>query len=273
MYEQTLSKAGLSTDQAKVYELLLRSGSLPAGQISKKSGLKRGLTYKVLDELTKLGLVEKKTAPGGVLAFSPAHPLRLQELAEDKEKEAKTAQTALAGVLANLTSDFNLISGKPGVLYYEGREAIKKITFDSLTAQGEIYSYIDNEAIDRYLLKENEEYVAERVRRGIIKKIICPDSAYARGLIPEFERTLAEVRVIPPAEPFHTITQIYDNKISYLTASEKVMIGILIEDPYISQMNRTLFEALWKSAVPITKTAGNIKPPFGGPQSPPDAVA
>ena len=41
--------------------------------------------------------------------------------------------------------------------------------------------------------------------------------------------------------------QIYDNKISYLTLSDKEMIGVIIEDKYIYKMHKDLFEYMWKN--------------------------
>ncbi len=250
MYENTLTKAGLSPDQALIYEVLLKGGALPAGEVSKKAQLKRGLTYKVLDELVLLGLA-KKNEKAKVLRFEPAHPLQLKELAEKKEQEAKVAQEALGGIIGNLTSDFNLISGKPGVQYFEGRGAIKRITDDSLTAKGEIYAYIDNEALDKFMLGENVQYVPQRVKRNIFKKILSPDTSYDRKLAPEVAQTYAELRVISGVARFATVTQIYNNTVSFLTLNDKMIIGIIIEDPYISLMHKTLFEHQWSVTPPL----------------------
>lgn len=251
MYENTLSKAGLSSDQARIYEVLLKNGALPAGDVSKNAQLKRGLTYKVLDELVLLGLA-KKNDKEKVLRFEPTHPLQLKELAEKKEQEAKVAQEALGGVLSHLVSDFNLISGKPGVQYFEGKDAVRRITEDSLTADGIIYAYIDSDAVDKYLPKENERYVRERIKRGIVKKMICPESPLVLAQAEELSKTLLECRVMKVNRPFATAMQIYGNKVSYLTLDEKIKIGIIIDNPFIASMHRTLFEQHWAAARPIT---------------------
>lgn len=251
MYENTLSKAGLSPDQARIYEVLLKSGALPAGEVSKKAELKRGLTYKVLDELVLLGLA-KKNEKGKVLRFEPTHPLQLKELAERKEQEAKVAQEALGGILGNLTSDFNLISGKPGVQYFEGKEAVKRITEDSLTARGDIYSFVDNEAVNQYLTEVNKRYVAKRIALGIKKKMITIDSDYIRGRAGEFNPEFTEVRVISSGQPFGTAMQVYNQTVSYLTITKDKMIGVIIDDPQIAQMNKAIFENIWKVSTPLS---------------------
>lgn len=248
MYEQTLLKSGLSAEQAVIYEVLLKNGPLPAGEISKKALLKRGLTYKVLDELIKLGLVNKNNKTK-VLRFEPTHPLRLKELAESKEQEARVAQEALAGVISNLVSDFNLISGKPGVQYFEGAAAIRILADDTLKSGNEVLTYLDYEVMDKYLPAENARYIAERVKKGIYKRIIGPDNLYVRSLEAKLKKNLVSMRLIPKSSvPFTSIVQIYDKKVSFLSYDERRRIGVIIDDPFISQMHRTLFEALWEKA-------------------------
>jgi sugar-specific transcriptional regulator TrmB len=250
MYENTLSKAGLSPDQACVYEVLLKNGALPAGDVSKKAQLKRGLTYKVLDELVLLGLA-KKNDKEKVLRFEPAHPLQLKELAERKEQEARVAQEALGGVLSNLVSDFNLISGKPGVQYFEGKEAVRRITEDSLTAQGGICSFIDNEAVTTQLSDVNRLYVKKRIALGIKKRMITGDTEYIRSRGNDFDPVYTEVRVIPSSVAFGTVMQVYDATVSYLTIEKEKMVGVIIKDAHIASMHRAVFEHVWQTARPL----------------------
>src|SRR3989344_3806878 len=127
MFEQQLEQSGLTKNQAVVYEALLKTGATPARTLLAAIPLKRGLAYKVLDELAGLDLVSKKDEPGKVAIFEPAHPSKLKEIAETKEKQAQNTQVALDGILGQLSSDFNLSAGKPGVRFYEGVEGVKKV--------------------------------------------------------------------------------------------------------------------------------------------------
>src|SRR3989344_5551683 len=215
MYEQPLIQAGLSKEQASVYEALLKLGPSPARKIAQNSPYKRSLVYKILDELIAAGLATKKDEVGKVSVFDPAHPLKLKEFAEKKTEAARQAQTALDGILGQMASDFNLFSGKPGVQFYEGIEGVNKITADSLLARGIIYSYVDNEAVSKYVPKINDEYVKKRERLGIMKKMITVDGEYIRRKIKSYNPAVSEVRVIPNTFPFVSVMQIYGNKVSY----------------------------------------------------------
>lgn len=252
-YLPYLTQAGLDQDQATIYECLIKNGQLPAGKISQKTPIKRGLVYKILETLTEMGLVIKHEEPKKVAVFEPAHPLKLKELAEKKEEQAKSAQDVLSSILPVLTSDFNLASNKPGFQYFEGLEGVKRVAEDSLHSKTEILSYIDNEAVNLYLKDFNVEYSRRRNALQVKKRMLAKDSEYIRARAKTFDQSTTEVRTINVPTPFATVMQIYDNKISYITLDPKRMISVLIEDQHIAQMHRMLFEQTWTTSTPLTK--------------------
>jgi HTH-type transcriptional regulator, sugar sensing transcriptional regulator len=247
-YLPTLIASGLEPDQALVYEALLKLGPQKASKIAQKTPLKRGLTYKILDELVSAGLVTKVEPPKKVAIFEPSHPLKLKDLAEQKANKLKTAQLALDGIMGQLSSDFNLVSGKPGVQFYEGKDGVKKVLEDSLTCKNEIYSYADIESIDRYIPEINKDYVAKRERLKIKKRGIVLDTPFNRRFLTNYHKNITDTKLIKlDKPPFQTVMQIYDSKTSYITLAEKRMIGVIISDPHIYQMHKYLFEYLWSS--------------------------
>lgn len=255
-YTASLAQAGLSYSQARVYELLLKNGPLKAGKIHAKSDLKRGLVYKALDELVELGLVIKQEDIGKVAIFTAEHPAKIKSLAEKQEDKAKTAQLVLDGILGEMISDFNLVSGKPNIRFYEGLEGVKKVLADTLTSRTEIYSYADIEAIVKYIATINHDYVAKREKLNIKKKGLFLDSPKTRQLLAGYHASITESRIIQHGGiPFSTIMQIYDDKISYITLSPNKIISAIISDPLIYAMHKYLFEYAWTTAKPIPQAA------------------
>ncbi len=251
-YITSLTQAGLSYSQAEVYEILIKNGPLKAGKIHQKTDLKRGLVYKMLDELVEMGLVTKKEGLGKVAVFEAEHPAKLKDLAEKQEQKAKTAQLVLDGILGQIISDYNLVSGMPGVQFFEGKDGIKKVLGDSLTSKTEICSYADIEAISKYINDLNVDYVTKREKLKIKKRGIFLDTPHTKQLLGNYHTKITESRTIKyQAIPFETIMQIYDNKISYITLSPKRMVGVIIQDPLIYQMHKYLFEYTWQTAEPI----------------------
>jgi HTH-type transcriptional regulator, sugar sensing transcriptional regulator len=249
MYEQTLTAAGLEPDQALIYETLLHAGPMKAGDISFKSGIKRGLTYKILDELTSLGLVSKAEAK--VAVFEPTHPAKLKEFSEKQEAKIRTAQLALDGIIGQLVSDYNLSLGKPGVRFYEGKEGIKKVLEDNLDSKTEIYGYFDVAAIMKYIPDINLEYVKKRERRNLKKRGIYLDTPDNRKYLQGYHTSITSNRFLSAESlPFESIMQIYDGKISYVTLRPDKMFGVIINDQLIYNMHKILFEALWSYLKP-----------------------
>lgn len=252
-FEQHLVQAGLSGEQARLYESLIKNGPSPASDAARRAKVSRTLGYKVLGELIALGLVNKREDAGKVALFTAAHPLKLKELIEKREREAKDAFTALEGVLGQMTSEYNIAGGRPGVQFYEGDEGVRKILEDSLTSKTEILQYADVEIIETRFKKINEDYLRTRAKRGITKKLIVIDSDFTRRLYATVtEEAKSEVRAIEKSDvPFDVALQIYDGKISYLTLRAETPIGVIIADQSIYEMHRHLFLTLYAQAKPV----------------------
>lgn len=247
-YQEALIKTGLSETQAGVYEILLRFGGQTARLIQARSPFKRGLVYKALEQLEELNLVEKREDKGKIAVFFPKHPYKIKELAENKHREAELSLLAVDGVLSQLSSDFNLVSGQPGVKFFEGLEGFKKVSWDSLTSKTPIYTYGDLEMIAKKFGDINKRYLSERKRRGIKKLAITNDSPFNRQFIGNYDQDLTKTRLANGSDLdfSSTITQIYDNKISYTTINGDSIIAMIIDNPQLYKMSRSLFEYHWR---------------------------
>jgi len=247
--EKILIEAGLSEEQSAIYSALLDKGPLKAGSISSWTGLKRGLVYKVLDQLENMGLISQKGGDGTVAVFSPNHPSRLSEIMEQKEKSFALAKETVSFSLGALSSKFNLLSGKPNVQFHEGKEGIEKVLEDTLLVPPgtEIYTYADIEAITKYIPKINDDYSNKREKLQIKKRAFLLDTPKARQLITDYHTETTEIKFIKAdAFEFDTVMQIYENKISYITLKDKTMIGVIIEDESIYKMHKKLFDYFWE---------------------------
>lgn len=245
--EKILIEAGLSEEQAAVYSSLLDKGPLKAGSISSWTGIKRGLIYKVLDQLENMGLISKKGGEGTVAVFAPEHPSRLAEIMERKEKSIALAKETVMFSLGSLSSKFNLLSGKPNVQFFEGKEGVAKVMRDSFTSQTEILTFADNEAMNKYYPELNKENVEARKNSNIKKRLISIDTPYIRELAKNDNPEITDRRLID-SDKFSTVMQIYDNKVTYITLDPNKEIGVIIEDNSIYEMQKMIFEKVWENA-------------------------
>lgn len=251
MENSILKQLGLDTNQILIYEYLLKNGASKASVIAKNTPLKRGLVYKTLDELVEIQIIEKDDPNGAVSIFTPLHPSALKGLAESKVRQAQNTQNHLETDIGSLISIYNLANGKPGIEFYEGIEGIKKVINDTLTSTEIIYTYADIETINKYIPKINEEYATKRDKLGLHKKIIFSDTAYTRKHLPTYHNKTTDSKIISNLDNFATIMQIYNNKISYVTISDEIKMGVIIENKDIYQTHRALFEHSWKTALSL----------------------
>jgi len=248
MYEQHLQAAGLSKDQALLYETLVSEGPLPASILSHKARLPRTLTYAILDQLESLGLVEKRKEKGSVTTFSPAHPFKLQELSRKRLQEAQEASTAIDGALAAIISQFNTSIGQPGIRILQGTDGLRELYADVLRERQSILlirSPNDNnfpgakDVLKSHIAKQAAVGISvraiTRVRPGTREEMLAVDKKrrVTRRTIPNFK---------PPAQVL-----IYGNKVAITSYNEQI-ITTIIENKDIVETFRLIFEVMWNAA-------------------------
>lgn len=264
MYNDLFVQAGLSKNEAIIYDYLLKNGESPALDITKNTPLKKGVIYVALNELINKGLItEKLRRPKNpnvrnkkkISHFSPQHPEKLRAYLANQQAQLKKAQNSLEANLTELVSNFNLVSGRPGLRYFEGLDGIKQVTEDSLRTKGEIFTYLDTENTVKKIEQINNEYVKKRQALGIKKKIINADNPYTREHMRQHQqwdaddRQLTQVKLLDHRVcHFDTIMQIYDDKISYISFANDRQIGVIIQDPTITAMHKEIFLFNWARA-------------------------
>jgi len=247
MYEELFKTIGLNENEAEIYEILLNLGPVPVREILKKTALQRSNLYNVLNSLKAKGLVGEKIGKAGLTIFYPETPDKLEDLVTASKKRLAQSKSQFEANLAALKSLFFLSQERPVIRFYEGKAGVEKVAADSLTSKTEILSYLDPEAIDKYIGDLNLEYKRQRVEKEIFKKILVADTSFNRRRYAKIDIAITAVRYMDEKiTPFQTIMQIYNNKISYITLTEKKMIGVIIEDQNIYQMHKAIFEYNWR---------------------------
>lgn len=257
MYEKILQQIGLNEKEAIIYQTLLETGPMEAREILKKISktvkTTRSNLYNILSGLEDRGLLMEKIKKGKNI-FEAESPVKLTNVLEDSIKKTNQAQQNLAIAMPELTSLYNLTTQKPVIQFYEGIEGIKKVLADSLASKQMIYTYADIEAIVKYFDEINKDYVKKRDALGIKKRGIMVDTEFARNYLKNYHRGTTDTKLIDgKLYPFHSVMQIYDGKISYVTLSDKSIIGVIIEDPIIYQMHKSIFEYNWSTAKDINQ--------------------
>lgn len=248
-----LTELGLTTNQSRMYQLLLERGPQKAGDVAKITGMKRALAYRTLDELVGLGCAEKDEHIGKILHYSATHPSALRTLAEKKVADAGRTLSGLDSQLGALSSLYNLTKGKPGVEFYEGEKGVRRVLFDTLSSTTVVCAYTDIDMIERHLHWMNVSYRASPGRTSIEKRFLVRESDLARERYAS-PRPHAEVRFMRTPDPFEATLHVYDNKVSYLTFAKDVLTGTIIRDPLIYRLHQSLFDEAWGRAEPASRS-------------------
>ena len=247
---KNLELLGLTNREARIYKVLLEHGFTKAGNIPRYVKMKRGIVYKVLDDLIEKGFIEKHGGEKSIARYSPLSPEKLHIFVEKQEEKLKRQKEIYDSIYGNLKSQFNLLSGKPSVQYFEGEKGVEEILKDTLYSNEEIYTYVDVDAVEKYFPKINERHTKERKEHKIKKRILVANNKKGEKALKKSKKDdLTEIRIIDKEYfPFGGVAEIYDNKILYITISDLGISGVLIEDKQISQMHKYIFEALWEKS-------------------------
>lgn len=134
MYNDILIRAGLTEEEARIYEILLEKGPQGAGELlTRVKPMKRGLLYKTLDRLAERGLVLQKDVRGK-LQFAPQSPESLATIARARADEMQKTVAAFDAALPELKAKHALSTERPIIRFFEGKEGLREIYEDHLTS-------------------------------------------------------------------------------------------------------------------------------------------
>lgn len=251
IYTQALRGAGLSIEQAHIYEALLKRGPRQAGVLPKIVGVSRPYVYKILEELEELGLVTRTVVPGKPTLFCPAHPFAVREILNRRLEELKVSRSTMDGVMGALVSDFTSSSKLPGIQILDGIEGIQ-VLYAGILAEGTpirlLRSTRDDDTPERLAFVLDQ--IQKQVAKGITTRLIGPlPTDITREELAIRDRSRLTQRRIISREKFDLPAQviIYGNKIG-MSSFVDPYITTIIENEAIRETFSTLFETIWDSA-------------------------
>lgn len=245
----TLTTAGLTPEEAKIYNLLATEGELTAGEIIQKTALKRGDCYNKLYSLENKKLIEE-VYKHKKKHFRLENPELLEKMFDLKVRTIEEAKKNFHLELPEIVSHYNLFQNKPGVVFFEGLEGIKRVLNDTLinNPSKKLLTFSDVAGYAAYLKKWNTSYYApERKKREIFEKVIIPNNPLALEYMRGYKSNeVTDILFIDhQLYPFKTEINIYDEKVSFVTFSPKGHIGVIVENKEIYETLKSTFNFTW----------------------------
>lgn len=247
MLVSDLQKLGLTTEEAKIYLVILELGGAGVSTIAKRANVHRVSCYHTLENLIKKGLLSTQIK-NRIKYFSSENPEKIVHEQEEKLEKAKA-------LLPQLLSITNALAFKPKIHFYEGIEGIKNIFEDILkSAKNEILGYTNLKSLGELFPDYLKQYNKKKVEKNIKTRFISPYSKeaiqYLEKFYPKnFDRNLVEIIFVNPEEfNFETEISIYGNKVAIMSLDPKESIGVLMESPVLSRTERAVYNLAWLGA-------------------------
>ena len=235
--------AGLSEKQAKLYRLLLEIGEERASTLARRSGIKRGNTYALLEDLVvrRLATAYEK---GRIRYYRPEPPAKLLDIINTRESDIAIAKELAHDMVPTLTTQWKTAVNRPTVAIYEGKEGLQRVFSDIYAKKREpVWGCVDLEKAEPVMEGAiAASFIPLRKRNRVLAKSILADSPAAQHAhnrdTEEFrESILVDKELYPlPAE-----IDVYEDKVAFLSFESKEFIGLIVQNQAFATTLKSIF--------------------------------
>ncbi len=242
MHKTILEEIGLSPNEAKIYEALVRKGESSVPKIALAINVHKRNVYDTIPRLLSKGLVYQ-IAGSKENKYAAVEPSKLSELIWEKEAKLKS-------ILPSLTKQFKKAKTDEAVYVYKGKEGFKNYLRDILKEKKDVYfigakgGWFDNDLqtfINDFLKKAKEKNI----------KYHHIFDHEVRKIAPELLQGLGKpYRFLPPPYSTTGAIDIFGDHIVTFSGlqlkriTEDVTI-IVIVNKELAECYRTWFQFIW----------------------------
>lgn len=249
MIEKYLEELGFSHEVGRLYSILVSKGPLTILEASRATEIERTALYRLVDDLMARGLIEE------VLEYKSrrlqaAPPHKIKDLVERKRREAE-------GLAHDYPEFEKLVQNMPSsnstqVRYYRGISGIKQILWNETKAKSGVIGYTYRNLEEVVGLSYFRQWVSELEKNKVVCRDLRSDSFLLSSDSPEFVRIHIDQsawRYLPDAVMHLTHNlDVYNDIVAMYYWQDNELFGIEIQNQQIADMQRSIFETLWKLA-------------------------
>ena len=236
--KQQLKQAGLTENEALVYQTLLEIGPKTASILARRTGLHRRLVYDITDRLIKKGIIGY-IKENNKKIFQASNPTRFNEILEEK-------QQAINNIMPEMISMFQQDKDKPKqeTNFFKGVEGLKSVFEDQLNYKEILIlgaSPLAYEMLDIYFHWFDKKRQANKIKTKIIFN--KQTKIQKKKKIP-----LSEIKYLPDKYSSNMAINIYGDKTAIILWEKDKPIAIVIKDQEITDGYKKHFNLMWKIA-------------------------
>lgn len=247
--KRQLSILGLSRKEAEVYTSLLNHGKGTITDISKWTGIKRTTVYEYLQTLLVQNLVSK-TAEKKRIYYCLEHPRRIRGLFAEQTRQLEEKRSKAERLIPELESIYACSFSRPSVNFYEGKEGLKHVYQEIFSTHKNIYSlFSPNNFFKLFSARENHELVMTLFKSGgLLHSLVEKADASVNRLLerPEYNKFIKS-KQLPDGFKFDTDLLVVGDTVAMI--SFKNLVGVVIKDKAIAELQRKFIDFLWKGTV------------------------
>lgn len=244
----SLKELGLSDSETNLYTASLALGPSPIKKIAEQMGISRPNVYKVISGLEKHGLAKPYDKVKYSRKFIVEPPTAVLEMIRKKKAEMARLDMEIVSGLPELISSYNQGAAPTKIKIIQGKEQFLKVYTGIPDEAKKEIQYLGAAAdfIDFISWKEEKKWIAKRMKKNIFIKILIFPGETADIMVASDEKEKRETRILKGVWPFVTSYLLFANKV--FIWQPKTPLVVLIEDQYIVEMLKSLFDFMWEKS-------------------------
>ena len=246
-----LERMGLSENEAILYSQMLSRPRSTVQELGTYAPFPRTMLYYVLKQLVRRGLVSAKKEEWRTV-YIAEDPERLYDILASTEQEFERDSDTIRELIPRLKHQYRLAGKRPNVRTFDGAAEYMKALEDILISKPrEILAY-EVLAKKKPSLEIVDAHEKQRITRKIQKKILFFEHGNALQFLKDRRyNDYTQFRSIKDGsvKPFEVELILYDGKLLYTSYYDDYEpTAILIEDQALHDMQKNMFEVLWKQS-------------------------
>jgi len=242
METKYLREIGFSDNEIRIYLELLKLGEATASNLAKKAEVNRTLTYQLLDNLMKRGIVSY-VIKNNTKYFKATHPSKLIDFLKEKELNIKKLIPELTNLSTPSEKNYS-------VELYEGMEGLKTILNEAVRINPK--EFLDfTSGMTTIILPDYymDNWEKARIKARIPARFLFnnTDIGRKRGQILA-KLKLSQVKYLPDGLMSPSHIYVYGDRVAITLWEKDASFGVLIKSQEVANRFREFFNWFWKLA-------------------------
>lgn len=250
----SLKELGFTESEANLYTTSLSLGPSTIAGLAEHLDIPRPNVYKLIAKLEEQGLAKFSERKKYTRTFVVEPPTVVLEKLREKREAVANLDHALVGSMPDLLALYHQGESPTKVKIFQGEDQWMELFFQVLDETKETISFFGSADafIDMISWETENHWIKKRVEMGIHINVLLTPGKDAQTLKETDDKQMRTTRFFHGRLPFVTGFMLYANKVTIW--QPRAPLVVLIEDEYIVEMLKSIFNTLWDvSAVQSTR--------------------